>query len=208
MRSLIVGFILCALVSCSTTAGPVLVAKTDSEAIKSTYQDPKLSELSEKYRQTLTDIYKRYQAADIGIYPNGIGFTSLKDLQGNVRYYLLVEVRPRDIVFGQDETKPKERFAEVYQHHFETNLRHMKADDLDMEGIDGLAFAVYWPVRDYSRCGQYGGFIEYATIYFSKEDFVDMTQKTMTLSEAVENAEVITSLGRKPPRAVKVTEVQ
>lgn len=206
MRLLILGFILSTLISCS--GGPVLIAKNENEGIRTTYQDPQLSELSQKYQQNMKDIYQRYQAAGVSVYPAGIGFTSLTDNVGAKHSYLLVEVRPNDIAFGQDETKPKERFAEVYQHNLEPNLRYLKPSDLDMEGVDGLAFGLYWPVRDYSRCSQYGGFLEYMLVYLDKEDFVDLIQKAMTLSEAVENSEVVTSLDRKPPRAVKVTEVQ
>jgi hypothetical protein len=77
-----------------------------------------------------------------------------------------------------------------------------------MDGVDGLAFGVYWPVRDLSQCDTYGGFLEYTIIYFHKDDFVSLIEKRATLSEAVENAEVVTSLARKPARSVRVTEVE
>ncbi|MGD0230904.1 MAG: hypothetical protein ABSC19_11165 [Syntrophorhabdales bacterium] len=205
-RLLILVFLLCTLVSCGT--GPIFIAKNENEGIKGSYQDPQLSELSARYQQNLKGIYKRYRSAGIDVYPNGIGFTAISDNEGRKHCYLLVQVRPRDISFGEAESKPKERFSEVFNHHFEDNLRYLKATDLDMEGVDGLAFGVFWPVRDYSRCNQYGGFLEYTLIYFHKEDFIDLTQKTMTLPEAVNNAEVVISLNRKPPRTVKVTEVE
>ena len=201
--TMMLAFLLCAVVACT---GPVHVAKTDSEGIRSVYQDPELSELSQRYQPILKEIYQRYQAAGIDIYPNGIGFTSVLDQDGKKHPYLLVQVRPRNIMFGEVQTKPKERFAEVYRRHFEQNLRLMKAGDL-RDGVDGLAFGVYWPVRDLSQCDTYGGFLEYTLIYFPKNDFIDLAARNMTFSEAVENAEVVTSLDRKPAAAIKITEV-
>jgi hypothetical protein len=106
------------------------------------------------------------------------------------------------------QTKPRERFAEVFEHHYENNLRYLKTGDVRMDGVDGLAFGVYWPVRDLSQCDKYGGFLEYTIIYFQKDDFVSLIEKQTTLSQALENAEVVTSLARKPARSVKVTEVE
>ena len=125
--TLILAMLLCAVVACS---GPVHVAKSDNEGIKSIYEDPKLSDLSQKYQPVLKDIYQRYQTAGIDIYPKGIGFTSLVDQDGKKHYYLLVQVRPRNIMFGEVQTKPHDRFIEVYKRYFENNLRLMKAGDL------------------------------------------------------------------------------
>jgi hypothetical protein len=194
------------LVSCS--AGPVLVAKNEDEAIITSYQDPALSELSSQYRPVLNDIYRRFQSARIDFYPKGLGFVTVSGSAGEKLHYLLVLVRPDNISFGEVQTKPKERFGTVFEHYFEKNLRHLKAGDVRMDGVDGLAFGVYWPVRDLSQCGDYGGFIEYMTIYFHKDDFVSLIEKLTTLPEAAENAEVVTSLDRKPARSVRVTEVE
>jgi hypothetical protein len=156
----------------------------------------------------LNDIYRRYQSAGIDVYPDGIGFVSVSGSKGEKLHYLLVQVRPRDIMFGEVQTKPRERFAEVFEHHYENNLRYLKTGDVRMDGVDGLAFGVYWPVRDLSQCDKYGGFLEYTIIYFQKDDFVSLIEKQTTLSQALENAEVVTSLARKPARSVKVTEVE
>ena len=196
---------LCVLVSCS---GPVLVAKNESEGIRASYQDPALSALSARYRLALNDIYRRYQSAGIDVYPDGIGFVSVSGSKGEKLHYLLVQVRPRDIMFGEVQTKPTARFSEVFEHHFENNLRYLKAGDVRMHGVDGVAFGVYWPVRDLSQCDSHGGFLEYMIVYFHKDDFVSLIEKQTTLSEAVDNAEVVTSLARKPARSVKVTEVE
>ena len=199
--TMIVAFFLCAVVACS---GPVHVAKNETEGIKASYEDPKLSELSARYQPTLRDIYRRYQSAGIDVYPNGIGFTSVSGQDGSKHYYLLVQVRPRNITFGEVQTKPQERFAEVLRKHFESNLRLIKAGDLQ-DGVEGLAFGVYWPVRDLSQCDTYGGFLEYTMVYFPKRDFIDLAARNITLMEAVEDAEVVTSLGRKAAKEVKVT---
>jgi hypothetical protein len=203
--TLILILFLCVLVSC---AGPVHVAKSEGEGIKTSYQDPALSELAVRYRPALNDIYRRYQSAGIDVYPNGIGFTTVTDNDGRKLHYLMVQVRPRNIMFGEVQTKPKERFSEVFEHHFENNVRYLKAGDVQMIGVDGVAFGVYWPVRDLSQCDTYGGFLEYMIVYFHKGDFISLAEKNTTLSEAVENAEVVISLDRKPARAVKVTEVE
>ncbi len=111
-------------------------------------------------------------------------------------------------MFGEAKTKPKERFAEVYEHHFENNLRYLKAEDAQLDGVDGVAFGVYWPVRDLSQCDEYGGFLEYMIIYFHKDDFVSLVEKQTTLSDVVDKSEVVTSLARGKARTVKVTEVE
>ncbi len=211
--------LLCTLVSCS--AGPVLIAQNEEQAIRTTYQDPGLSELSVRYRPALNDIYRRYRSAGIDIYPGGLGFVNVSDEQDKTLRYLLVEVRPRNIYIGEVPvksdgfahtgevpSKSTERFSEVFQHHLEKNLRYLKVEDLRMDGVDGLAFGVYWPVRDLSQCDTYGGFLEYMIVYFHKDDFVSLIEKRETFSEAVEDAEVVTSLDQKPPQTVKVTEVQ
>jgi hypothetical protein len=205
--ALIFAFSLCALMLASC-AGPVYIAKDETDGIKTSYQDPGLSDLCAKYRPALSQIYRRYQSAGVDIYPNGIGFASISDTQGKQHSYLLVQVRPRNIMFGEVQTKPDERFSEVFRHHLEKNLRYLKAEDVGMEGVDGVAFGVYWPVRDLSQCDKNGGFIEYAIVYLPKNKFIDLAERRTTLSEAIENAEVITSLGRKPAKAVSIKEVQ
>jgi len=193
------------LVSCS---GPVLIAKNEADGIKTSYQDAGLSDLSDKYRPVLNNIYQRYESAGIDVYPAGIGFTTVSDLEGNKHHYLLVQVRPRNIMFGEVQTKPNERFSEVFRNHFENNLRYLKVEDVGMEGVDGVAFGVYWPVRDLSQCDKNGGFLEYTIVYFHKGDFIDLAERRATLSQAIENAEVVTSLAKKPAKEVRITEVR
>jgi hypothetical protein len=195
-------FLLTFLVSCA--AGPVYIAKSYQEGIRNSYQDPKLTELSAKNQDTLRGIYDRYQLAGIDIYPQGIGFTGLRNDSGRVLYFLLVDVRPRNVSFGMGQTTPQDRFSEVYTRQLEPNLRFVKPEDLQKTGVDGLAFAIHWPVRDYSQCDTYGGFLEYVMTYMSKEDFRNYTEGTEALSEALDRGEVVASLNNKPPEAIKV----
>jgi hypothetical protein len=201
--TLLLAFLFCFFVSCS---GPVFVAKTEQEGIRGSYQDPKLGDLSMRNQQTLSDIYRRYQLANIDIYPNGIGFSTLSGDDGKKYYYLLVDVRPRDITFGEALTTPDQRFSEVYNHHLENNLRYINSQDLEKTGVDGLAFAVHWPVRDLSQCDTYGGFLEYVMIYLSKADFFNYANGQRTFAETVRKGEVYRSLNRKNPEAVRVVQ--
>ncbi len=205
MKGLTLAFMLCFLVSC---AGPVFVAKTENEGIRTSYMDPTLKDLSNRNQTALRDIYHRYELAKIDIYPHGIGFTTLTDDLGKKHYYLLVDVRPRDITFGMGQTTPKERFSEVLQRHFEKNLRLVREADVSIDGVEGVAFAVHWPVRDLSQCDSHGGFLEYAMVYFTRADFVSLMQGQTTFSDAVMDAEVVTSLDMKGPTSIRVVEPQ
>ena len=202
MKKLLLAFALCLLVSCA--AGPVYVAKNENEGIKTSYQDQKLDDLAARNRPVLHAIYERFQHANIDVYPNGIGFTVLSDKTGRKHYYLLVDVRPRDITFGMGQTKPSERFAEVYHRHFEATLRYVKEQDLGMEGVDGLAFAVHWPVRDLSQCDSHGGYLEYIMIYLPKGDFVRLARGEASFSEVAKRNEVFTSLEMKKSESVRI----
>ena len=186
---------------------PRVRRKDRAEGIRTSYQDPKLNELASQNQAVLGDIYHRYQLANIDVYPDGIGFTALSD-DGRKFYYLLVDVRPRDITFGEAQTTPKERFNEVLGRHFEKNLSMVRETDVSMKGVEGLAFTVHWPVRDLSQCDSHGGFLEYAMIYLPRGDFVSLMKGEMTFSETLRDAEIITSLGMKQASAVKVVQTR
>ncbi len=204
MRSVVIITLLFILASC--TAGPVFVAKNEQEAVRSTYQDPKLLDLYSKNRETLSSIYQRVQLSNVDAYPNGIGFTGLSDAAGKKYYYLLVDVRPRDITFGESQTTPKERFSEVFNRHFQKNLRLVSEQDLRKTGVDGLAFAVHWPVRDLSQCDTHGGFLEYITAYIPKADFMRFRNGQISFEETIDRAEVLASLNRKNAQPIKVVQ--
>lgn len=195
-------FALSFLVSCS---GPVYLAKTEQEAIRTSYQDPKLNQLAVANRDTLVDIYRRYQLANIDVYPDGIGFTALKGDDGRTFYYLLADVRPRDITFGEEHTKPDQRFNEVFSNHFQKNMRYIRSQDLQKTGVDGLAFAVHWPVRDLSQCDSYGGFLEYVMVYVLKADYASYANGEEPFTEMLRKTEIFRSLNRKGPEPVQVT---
>jgi hypothetical protein len=206
MKRLMLVFVLCFLVSCA--AGPVFVAKTETEGIRTSYQDPGLDKLASQNKDALKAIYHRFELAKIDVYPDGIGFTALSDDQGRKHYYLLVDVRPRDITFGMGQTTPEERFNEVLQHHFEKDLRFVKEEDVGMEGVEGLAFAVHWPVRDLSQCNAHGGFLEYAMIRLPKADFVSLVRGNTSFSKVTTDADIVTSLAMKQPRVIHMSEIQ
>jgi hypothetical protein len=196
-------FALCFLVSCT---GPVFLAKTEQEAVRTSYQDPKLSQLSAANRSVLSDIYRRYQLANIDVYPNGIGFTALTNDEGKKFSYLLVDVRPRDITFGEVQTKPDERFNEVFSNHFEKNMHYIHKRDLEETGADGLAFVVHWPVRDLSQCDSHGGFLEYMAVYIHRVDFAAYSDGEETFADILRKAEIFRSLNRKAPEPVRVAQ--
>lgn len=58
-------------------AGPVYMAKTEAEGIKSSYQESRLQVLRDKNMGLLSQIYGRYNRSRVDVYPEGIGFTLL-----------------------------------------------------------------------------------------------------------------------------------
>ncbi len=206
MKTIIVAVFLMCLVGCSQ--GPIYIAKNVNEGLKADYEDPSTGKLAAQHQAVLHDIYRRYQAAQIDMYPGGLGFTTLTDSRTNTLYrYLMVQVRPRNITFGMMRTKPNQRFGEVFERHFADNLRYIRPDDLKDKHIKGLAFAVHWPVRDLSQCDTYGGFVEYIMMYISKPDVLRFLNNQMNFSKLADRAEIVTSLEGKAPESVKVKEI-
>jgi len=187
---------------CSCAAGPVWVAKNESESIKSVYLDGKSQSLYNKNTDLFRDIYSRYNASKINFYKEGLGVTTLKDEKNNMLHYLMVNIRPSEISFDGNTTKPEQRFSyallEVPRY-----LKLMKSKDLERDGIEGLAFGIYWPVRDFSQCQKNGGFIEYLYIYLKKDDAQDILDGRKDYKATLVYSEVITSLGLKPAQSVR-----
>jgi hypothetical protein len=187
---------------CSCAAGPVYVAKNESESTKIMYLDGKSQELFNKNTDLFRDIYSRYNASHINFYNEGLGVTTLKDEKNKALYYLMVYIRPPEISFDENTTKPEERFSyallEVPRY-----LKLMKSKDLEREGIEGLAFGIYWPVRDFSQCQKNGGFIEYLYIYLKKDDAQGILDGSKDYKATLVYSEVITSLGLKPAQSVR-----
>jgi hypothetical protein len=86
---------------------------------------------------------------------------------------------------------------------FPKYLKFMKSSDLDRDDIEGLEFGIYWPVRDYSQCNTYGGFIEYIHIYFKKDEAQDVIDGRRDYADSLQDAEIITSLGLQPAKSVR-----
>jgi hypothetical protein len=187
---------------CSCAAGPVYMAKNETESIKSIYGDIQSQTLYNKNTDLFKDIYLRYRTSHIDFYNEGIGITTLNDNKNNTLRYLMTYIRPAEISFDVNATKPEQRFSyallEVPRY-----LKLLKSKDLERDGIEGLAFGIYWPVRDFSQCQENGGFIEYLYVYLKKDDAQDILDGRIDYKTALIDSEVITSLDLKPAKSVR-----
>jgi hypothetical protein len=187
---------------CSCAAGPVYVAKNESESIKHVYGDTKSQELFNKNTDLFKDIYTRYNMSHINIYNEGIGITTLKDNKNNTLHYLMAYIRPAEISFDGNTTKPEQRFSYALL-ELPRYLKLIKSSDLERDGIEGLAFGIYWPVRDFSQCQSNGGFIEYLYVYLKKDDAQDILAGRKNYAATLVDSEVITSLDLQPAKSVR-----
>jgi hypothetical protein len=194
-------FVVLAFILCACASGPVYYAKTPSEAIKPSYDEKRLQDLYDQNKALLNELYTRFTASKVDIYKEGLGFTGLTSRNKERLHYLMVKVRPQDIMYKETKCTPEERFGEVLQTYFPKYLKMMKKKDLDVNDVEGLLFGVYWPVRDV--CDTYGGFLEYIEIYFSQKDVYEFLDGKITFQEAVMDSEVITSLNMGPATSVK-----
>jgi len=201
MRMFVI-IMLCLLVfSCAT--GPVQMAKTEQEAVKTTYDDVQLKSLSDKNQPLLHDIYTRLKSDHVNIYKEGIGFTTLSDNKNGKHFYLAVGVRPPEIVFDEGSSKADQRFSKVMGTYVEKYLGYVKKSDIEATGVEGLSFGVYWPVRDYSQCKENGGFVEYIIVYLSKDDLMSLYKHTKTFADVTSKADVYASLDLKAATQMK-----
>ncbi len=201
MKKLIV--VLLALFVWSCGAGPVHVAKTEKESIKDSYSEAQLRILYDKNKPLLRDIYTRLKSSKVDIYKEGIGFTTLKDEEDVRHYYLMVKVRPSEVVFDEGATKPEQRFSKVMGTYFEKYFNLVNRTDIERSGAEGLCLGIYWPVRDYSQCKDNGGFIEYIIVYLSREDLTAVYEGYKSFDEVASDAEIIASLGMKAPQHMR-----
>ena len=192
--------ILLSLTVLSCAAGPVQMAKNETEGIKTTYAEAQLRTLHEKNKPLLHEIYTRLTRAKIDVYKEGIGFTTLKDEVDVPHYYLMVSVRPSEIVFNEASTKPEQRFSKVVGTYAEKYLAYAKKDEIEKSGAEGLALGIFWPVRDYSQCKEAGGFIEYVILYLSNDDLENIRNGNKSFAETVSDSEVIASLNMAAPK--------
>jgi hypothetical protein len=179
------------------------MAKNQTESMKVSYEDAKLKKLYADNETLLKEIYLRLSNSNVNIYKEGIGLTILNDDKNEKLHYIMMNVRPSEIVFDERSTKPEERFSNVLQTYFPKYLNYIKKEDLSRDDIEGLALGIYWPVRDYSQCNQYGGFVEYIHIYFTREDVFDLLDRRKTFAAVINDSEVITSLNLQPAKSVR-----
>jgi hypothetical protein len=92
----------------------------------------------------------------------------------------------------------------MLQRYFEPNLRMLDKEDVAHDDINGLAFGVSWPVRDFTQCDTAGGFVEYVLAYIDKSDFYDILDGFETVSSVLSKSEVLTSLDLAPPKSIKL----
>jgi hypothetical protein len=203
MMKIIIPLILLAFLCSCGTPGAIHVAKDESESFKTAYEDARLKKLSNDNDPLLRDIYKRLRRSNIDIFKEGIGITLLNDQNNEKLHYFMVNIRPSEIVFDEKDTTPDQRFSHVLMNYYPKYLKFIKKEDLERDDIEGLALGVYWPVRDFSQCNTYGGFIEYIHIYFPKEDIWDMNDGRKSFVDVVQDAEIITSLDLKPAKNVR-----
>ena len=184
--------------------GPVHLAKSESEGLKTGYKDPELAAVSSRYNSLLREIYARYTGKGMGVAKEGLGFTSLSDGRGRKQYYLFVETHHEECNFDKNTTTGQQRLQVVLQRYFEPELRVLNKKDVAPGDISGVAFGVSWAVRDFYQCDKYGGFVEYVIAYISKSDFNAIVDGTKTVSGVLANSEVITSLDLQPATSIKL----
>lgn len=181
--------------------GPVYTAKSESEAIKKDYQDRRLQELYTQNQNLMKELYTRFTTSRVDIYKEGIGFTDFTNQRNMRTYYLMVKIRPQEIMYKGNKPNADERFSEVLQKHAPKYLKYLRKSDLDIKSIDGLTFGVYWAVRDV--CDTYGGFIEYIEFYTPKQFVNEFLDGKITFQEMLLDTEVIRSLDKGQPMSVK-----
>jgi hypothetical protein len=194
--------VVASFILCSCAVGPVYVAKNEAEGIKKAYENKNTQDIFNKNSDLFKDIYNRYNTAAVGVYNEGIGVTTIRDQNGEALNYLMVNVRPEGLKFDMNTVKPEQRFSYALQ-QIPLYIRHIKSSDMDRTNIEGLAFGIYWGVKDYHQCDTYGGFVEYINIYLKKVDAQDILEGRRTFADAVKDAEVVTSLDLKPAKAVR-----
>jgi hypothetical protein len=201
MKKVILLILFAFLCSCGT--GAIHVAKNETESYRTIYEDAHVQKLSKENEALLRGIYQRLSRSNIDIYKEGIGITLLSDQKNEKLHYIMINIRPSEIAFNEITTTPEQRFSYVLQNSFPKYMKLIKKEDLNHDDIEGLALGIYWPVRDYSQCNTYGGFIEYIHIYFMKEDVWNMLDGKKNFVDVVQSSEVITSLNLKPAQNVK-----
>jgi hypothetical protein len=202
MRNIIIAFVLATLVF-SCTPGPTYYAKSESDSIKKNYNDKHVQNLYEANSSLFKEIYNRYNSANVGVYQDGIGITTLQDYDKTTLHYVMVYVRPKEASFDGNTTKPAQRLASIIRDFVPKYVKMLNPRDLDKNDIEGLAFGIYWAVRDHSQCDTYGGHIEYVYIFFPKTAAQAYLNGNLSLSEAIDQSEVMASTELKPAQSIR-----
>ena len=201
MKSIVAVSLLLFLSACA--AGPVYVAKNESESFKTAYDDPQLQKLHGQNEALLKNIYSRFNKAQVNTPKQAIGMTFVQDQNNRKHPYFMIGIRPSEVYFNVNATTPSQRFSQVLNAYFPKYLNFIRKEDFEKNGVEGLDLAIYWPVRDYSQCNTYGGFIEYIHVYFTKNDVQDILDGRRTFFDVAKSCEVITSLNLEPAKSVK-----
>ncbi len=202
MRNIII-ITLLAFAVCACTPGPIYIAKDESDSVKKNYNDQHVQAIFEKNASLFKDIYARYNSSNVGIYKDGIGITTLEDTNKEKLHYIMAYVRPKEASFDVNTTKPDERLAKIIRDFVPKYIKTIKSRDLDADDIEGLAFGVYWAVRDHSQCDTYGGYVEYMYIFFPKSAAQSYLDGKLSLAEAIDQSEVMASLELKPAKNIR-----
>lgn len=207
MKTLVGLFVCVLLVSCM---GPVQVAKNENEVFKTAYDDPDLARVHQENEAALRNIYLTYKNAGIDFYYDGIAVIGLKSPAGKTQdLYLSIKLRPADIVFERDVAEPDkwpERLKRITHQEFPKYIRYLKESDLKLRDIQGVAFGIYWPLRDYTQCDKYGGCIEYAIIYLTNQDVADILSGAKSFLDVAKERHVVASFNLKPAETMKVSD--
>lgn len=202
MKHIIIALVLAALVV-SCTPGPTYYAKSESDSIKKNYNDKHVQSLYQANSSLFKEIYNRYNSANVGVYQDGIGITTLQDYDKTTLHYIMVYVRPKEASFDMNSTKPEQRIAAIFKDFVPKYIKMINSRDLDKDDIEGLAFGIYWAARDHSQCDTYGGHIEYLYIFFPKNAAQAYLNGNLSLAEAIDQSEVMSSTDLKPAQAIR-----
>ena len=204
----VVGILVClVLLSCGT--GPVQVAKNESEAFKTSYDDPDLARVYKMNVAALEEIYHRYRSAGVDFYFDGIAVTGMKNPKGGMSHFAAIKIRPPQLVFDRLASEPENwqmRFDRIVQQEFPRYLKYLKKSDLKLQDIEGFAFGIYWPLRDYTQCNTYGGCIEYAIVYLYNQDVADIIDGTKSFVAIAKDREIVASFNLQPAKSMKVRQ--
>ncbi len=205
MRALIAVFLCLILVSCAM--GPVQVAKNEREAFKTTYDDPRLAKVYKVNEPVLRDIYQKYRLLGVDFYFEGLAVTGVKDDKGEVHPFVSIKIRPAALVFDREASEPdnwQERLARLVQKEFPTYIKYLRGN-MKLEDVEGICFAIYWPIRDYTQCDKHGGSMEYAIVYSTKQDINDIIEGKRSFKDIAREREIIASFNLQPAKSMKIT---